>query len=310
MRRSIAVFLLAAGLFAAPLGASEETFTFGRFGAVTAYYKSLKVSRVVLFISGDGGWNQGVVDMARTVASLDALVVGDRYPGLHEEPRDVVGKVRLSGRGPGAAEPVRPEKISLSGLLRAGPHGIFLGRDLRLRGARPGPVEHVPGRGQPRFLSRPLVAESRFAGGTGSNGRKEGNRGAYVYLPAGTLEVPWIVLQGAVDKVCDPRGHGRIRPAGPQRRDRRPAQGRARIRRAEELDAPVQGSLRPDLGEGGAGADGPRTRTSATFRSSRSRPRDRRGGSWRSTSRATAAGGSPTPGSPRVWPPRASRWSD
>jgi len=31
---------------------------------------------MVLFVSGDGGWNQGVVDMARTLASLDAVVAG------------------------------------------------------------------------------------------------------------------------------------------------------------------------------------------------------------------------------------------
>src|SRR5262249_28307704 len=31
---------------------------------------------VVVFISGDGGWNLGVVDMARELLSLDALVIG------------------------------------------------------------------------------------------------------------------------------------------------------------------------------------------------------------------------------------------
>ena len=31
---------------------------------------------MVLFVSGDGGWNLGVIDMARSLAGLDALVVG------------------------------------------------------------------------------------------------------------------------------------------------------------------------------------------------------------------------------------------
>lgn len=31
---------------------------------------------MVLFVSGDGGWNLGVVDMAKALTSLDALVAG------------------------------------------------------------------------------------------------------------------------------------------------------------------------------------------------------------------------------------------
>ena len=53
-----------------------DTLAFGRFGPVVLYRQSEHPSRVVLFISGDGGWNRGVVDMARGLAGLDALVVG------------------------------------------------------------------------------------------------------------------------------------------------------------------------------------------------------------------------------------------
>jgi type IV secretory pathway VirJ component len=58
------------------LSAKEEALTFGPFGKVALYYETPLPSHVVLFVSGDGGWNQGVVDMARELASLDALVVG------------------------------------------------------------------------------------------------------------------------------------------------------------------------------------------------------------------------------------------
>ena len=58
------------------LWASEESLSFGRFGKVTVYQGSLHPSQVVLFVSGDGGWNKGVVDMAKALASLDAVVVG------------------------------------------------------------------------------------------------------------------------------------------------------------------------------------------------------------------------------------------
>ena len=68
----------ASGIDAAttPPGSAAESLVFGRFGSVALYRDSPHPSRRVLFISGDGGWNLGVVDMARALASLDSLVVG------------------------------------------------------------------------------------------------------------------------------------------------------------------------------------------------------------------------------------------
>ena len=50
--------------------------SFSRFGVVHTYRAVPQPKSVVLFVSGDGGWNLGVVDMARALTSLDALVVG------------------------------------------------------------------------------------------------------------------------------------------------------------------------------------------------------------------------------------------
>src|SRR5512139_660637 len=57
-------------------GIAESSVEFGRFGKVALYSPQGEPDQVVLFISGDGGWNLGVVDMARELAGLDALVVG------------------------------------------------------------------------------------------------------------------------------------------------------------------------------------------------------------------------------------------
>ncbi|MGA8241554.1 MAG: AcvB/VirJ family lysyl-phosphatidylglycerol hydrolase, partial [Desulfobacterales bacterium] len=61
---------------ASGIRAEETTDQFGRFGKITLYHPSARPAHVVLFVSGDGGWNLGVVDMARELAALDALVVG------------------------------------------------------------------------------------------------------------------------------------------------------------------------------------------------------------------------------------------
>ncbi len=62
-------------------GIEVSSLEFGRFGNIVLYAPAAEPEQVVLFISGDGGWNLGVVDMARELAGLDGaglatLVVG------------------------------------------------------------------------------------------------------------------------------------------------------------------------------------------------------------------------------------------
>lgn len=66
-----------AGKAAPVVGAmTESAYAFGASGPVTIYRTTREPDRFVVFISGDGGWNQGVVDMARQLARMDATVVG------------------------------------------------------------------------------------------------------------------------------------------------------------------------------------------------------------------------------------------
>jgi type IV secretory pathway VirJ component len=53
-----------------------DSMYYGAFGKVTIYAPSKTPDAFVLFISGDGGWNQGVVDMAKYIVEQGAFVVG------------------------------------------------------------------------------------------------------------------------------------------------------------------------------------------------------------------------------------------
>ena len=55
---------------------STETLTVPTFGRVVVYAPTRAPDQVVLFMSGDGGWNLGVVSMAERLRDLGALVVG------------------------------------------------------------------------------------------------------------------------------------------------------------------------------------------------------------------------------------------
>lgn len=54
----------------------ETTFEYPELGRITVYQPAGAPRSVVLFISGDGGWNLGVIDMARALAARGALVAG------------------------------------------------------------------------------------------------------------------------------------------------------------------------------------------------------------------------------------------
>jgi type IV secretory pathway VirJ component len=56
--------------------AAPQTFNYGRFGAVSVYRGRAEPRDVVLFLSGDGGWNLGVISMAQRLTDRGAIVAG------------------------------------------------------------------------------------------------------------------------------------------------------------------------------------------------------------------------------------------
>lgn len=76
IRLSLMLVLLLSFANHAWAAAQENVDRFGPFGELHIYRASEHPRHVVLFVSGDGGWNLGVVDMAKGLAELDSMVVG------------------------------------------------------------------------------------------------------------------------------------------------------------------------------------------------------------------------------------------
>jgi type IV secretory pathway VirJ component len=180
----------------------ETTAQFGRFGKITLYPPSAHPANVVLFVSGDGGWNLGVIDMARDLAALDALVVGvdityylkqlERssepcvYPAADFE---LLSKYVQKKRDfPQYITPVLIGYSSGATLVYAtlaqAPGNTFMGAIS---------LGFCPD----LALSKPLCRGSGLQWTQGPNGK--GAR----FLPAKHLEVPWIAFQGTIDQVCN-----------------------------------------------------------------------------------------------------------
>jgi type IV secretory pathway VirJ component len=78
MKRVLALLLAAAACSAQ----AQEVLSHGRFSKVTVYKPAAPATSFVLFLSGDGGWNAGVVSMAKSLAGQGALVAGIDTPAL------------------------------------------------------------------------------------------------------------------------------------------------------------------------------------------------------------------------------------
>ena len=178
-----------------------DSLVFGRFGHVVVYRRSEHPSHVVLFVSGDGGWNLGVVRMAEELAGMDAAVVGidvrryvaalDRssescgYPAADLEAMSQWLQRRLGY--PAYTAPVLAGYSSGATLVYAvlvqAPRGTFRGA------VSLGFCPDLP-------LRRPLCRGSGLASVPGPRGR------GVSFLPADSTGAPWIAFQGEADSTC------------------------------------------------------------------------------------------------------------
>jgi type IV secretory pathway VirJ component len=168
---------------------------------VTLYRPSLHPAQVVIFLSGDGGWNQGVVDMARILADMDSLVVGVNLPyylrqiaAANEKCTYAAADFELLSKfvqktlGLPAYQP--PVLVGYSSgatlvyaLLAQAPPNTFHG------GISLGFCPDLP-------LRHPLCAGHGLTAEAGPKGK------GFVFLPAKSFDNPWIAVQGDADQVC------------------------------------------------------------------------------------------------------------
>ena len=199
----------------APTASLVATFDFEELGPITVYQPTGTPRGVALFVSGDGGWNRGVIDMARALAGRGALVAGvdirrvmklapvrDRgctYPATQFEQLAHTLEARfalpqyhypiLVGYSSGAT-------LAYALLLQA-PVGTFAGA-LSLGF---GPDLETPTPLCEENLLRSVVRHSPPAG--------------FDIQPVASTPARWIVLQGDRDQVCDPqRSHDFVAPIG------------------------------------------------------------------------------------------------
>jgi type IV secretory pathway VirJ component len=188
----------------APSGpaANEPTLTFGPFGTVTLYGDEHTAKHVVLFVSGDGGWNLGVVDMARALAQLDSLVVGINIRAYLRDLAARNEKCSYPAADFEALSQFVQKKLGRPSYTRPVLVGYSSGATLVYAMQVQAPPDTFAGALSLGFCPDLQVAHP-FCKGHGLE-QDPGKRGGVIFRSTETLETPWYALQGARDKICDP----------------------------------------------------------------------------------------------------------
>ena len=209
-------------------------------------------SQVVLFISGDGGWNLGVIPMARRLQTEGALVVGIDI-------RTFLASLERSGA---CAYPAGSlEELSRAAQLR---HrlpeyhapilvGYSSGATLVYAALAQAPPETFRGAISLGFCPD-VSLQTPLCRGRGLVSRPRAKGTGRDLDPFKEMGVPWTVLHGDIDQVCAPAMAAELRRPGGLRSHRVAAQGRPRLLRDAALGAAVRRGVPPDRGGDGAGA--------------------------------------------------------
>ncbi len=203
MKRVLILAILFALSVANYASATEEKARFGPFGDVTLYYNTPSPKSVVIFISGDGGWNLGVVDMARELSSLDALVIG---VDITHYLKELEGSKSKCSYPPGDFEELSKfaqEKLNLPRYITPVLVGYSSGATLVYATLVQAPSNTFKGGISLGFCPDLLVTKP-FCKGSGLEWKPGPKDKGVVFLASKTLEVPWTAFQGTIDQVCDP----------------------------------------------------------------------------------------------------------
>lgn len=182
---------------------SETTLPYAATGPVTTYRTSKEPARFVVFISGDGGWNLGVVDMARQLAHMDATVVGvdiRHYLRIAQSGRSAT----LYPAGDFASLALAVQKnLGFQHFHRPVVVGYSSGATLAYGALAQAPADTFQGAIGLGFCPD-LKTDKPLAAGDGKLAHTTDPTLGFIYGPSRTLTAPFTALQGGQDGTCLP----------------------------------------------------------------------------------------------------------
>ena len=192
-----------------PAGVQQDSRALpaGRFGTVHVYSPTGTPLSVAIFVSGDGGWELGVINMARALRSMRALVIGVNVQEYFASLR------RAAQRADAHCQMIAADFESLSHQvqkqlgLREYHVPVLVGYSSGATVVYATLVQSPPGTFA-GALSLGFCADQDFAGAALCPGNglhyTQNAQHALVFEPATNLKQHWLALQGQQDQVCAP----------------------------------------------------------------------------------------------------------
>jgi len=194
-----AIFLF----FGLKSGASTvDTLFFGAFGKVAIYHPVHIPEAFVLFISGDGGWNKGVVDMTNNIVVQGAMVAGINILTYMKNIKSSKSKCYYPAADLEEISLTIQKKYKFGKYLKPILVGYSSGATLAYGALAQAPANTFKGAISLGFcpdieIDRPLCKGA----GLNSHTIKEGK--TYILDPCTNLTAPFIAMNGTIDQVCN-----------------------------------------------------------------------------------------------------------
>jgi type IV secretory pathway VirJ component len=182
-------------------GIQESTDNFGPFGSLHIYKAVEQPKHVVLFISGDGGWNLGVIDMARSLAELDSMVVGIDITHYIKQLNASGDKCAYSAAHFEALSQYLQKKYNFMQYTPPVLVGYSSGATLVYATLAQSPPNTFAG-GISMGFCPDLKTSKPLCKGSGSLSNKPDPKLGFIYNPVSELASKLYVLQGDSDQVC------------------------------------------------------------------------------------------------------------
>ena len=181
---------------------SVDTLSFAAFGKVVIYHPTHVPDSFVIFISGDGGWNKGVVDMTGNIVVQGAMVAGINILTYLKNIKTSKSKCYYPAADLEEISLTIQKKYKFGKYLKPILVGYSSGATLAYGALAQAPANTFKGAISLGFcpdieIDRPLCRGN----GLNSHTVKEGK--TYILDPCMNLTAPFIAMNGTIDQVCN-----------------------------------------------------------------------------------------------------------
>jgi len=180
----------------------NDSLSFGPFGKVFLYKSVPAPSTLVLFVSGDGGWNLGVVEMAKIFAEMNAWVVGIDIVNYYKNLRKSNVKCYYSASDFENLSIYIQKKLAVHQYLKPILVGYSSGATLVYGLLVQAPANTFKGAISLGFCPD-IEIDKPLCDGSGLKSKVIKPGKSFYLEPSENLSAPFIILQGMNDIVCD-----------------------------------------------------------------------------------------------------------